>query len=144
VLDTTVPIPAHAPKHVIGRAGPGNMKIKDIIVEADFRKSVKQAIPHLSDFAELDNGNVPYLQYRFGLLLDGSPDIKIDPIGAVEGHLFTVGYSDADNEIIDAAAKMMGIHRGKRNTGGSKESENVYKTSPVKARDPVALKSKKK
>ena len=139
-----MPIPVHAPKHVIGRAGPGNMKIKDIIVEADFRKSVKQAIPHLSDFAELDNGNVPYLQYRFGLLLAGSPDIKNDPIGAVEGHLFTVGYSDADNEIIDAAAKMMGIHRGKRNTGGSKESENVYKTSPVKARDPVALKSKKK
>jgi hypothetical protein len=120
------------------------MKIKDIIVEADFRKSVKQAIPHLSDFAELDNGNVPYLQYRFGLLLAGSPDIKNDPIGAVEGHLFTVGYSDADNEIIDAAAKMMGIQRSKRNTGGSTESDNVYKTSPVKAREPIALKSKKK
>jgi hypothetical protein len=120
------------------------MKIKDIIVEADFRKSVKRAIPNLTDFPDLDNGNVPYLQYRFGLLLAGSPDIKNDPVGAVEGHLFTVGYSDADNEIIDAAAKMMGISRNKRNTGRSEESENVYKTSPVTARGPVELKSKKK
>jgi len=119
------------------------MKIRDIIVEADFKKSVKRAIPNLSDFPELDNGNVPYLQYRFGLLLAGSPDIMNDPVGAVQGHLFTIGYTDADNEIIDAAAKQMGIKEKSRNSGPSKEADHVNKTSPVQARGPIALKKKK-
>jgi hypothetical protein len=120
------------------------MKIKDIILEANFRKAVRNAIPNLSNFPELDNGNVPYLQYRFGLLLAGAPDINNDPHGAVQGHLFTVGYTDADNEIIDAAAKQMGITETPRSTGGSKESEQVNKKSPVKAQGNIRLNPKKK
>jgi hypothetical protein len=97
----------------------------------------------LSDWPELDNGNVPYLQYRFGLLLAGAPDIENDPVGAVQGHLFTVGYTEADNEIIDSAAKIMGIKKKPRNSGPSREGEMVNKTSPVQARGPIQLKKKK-
>ncbi len=120
------------------------MKIKDIITErADFSKATRRATPGLRDFPALDNGNVPYLQYRFGLLLAGAPDIKGDPTGAVEGHLYTTAYTEAEEEILSAASKFMGVTPRMRSSKNSKELESTYKTSPVKARGPVTLKKKK-
>mgnify|MGYP000075355277 CR=1 FL=1 len=120
------------------------MKIKDIITErADFSKTTRRATPGLRDFPALDNGNVPYMQYRFGLLLAGAPDIKGDPTGAVEGHLYATAYTPAEEEILRAASKFMGVTSRPRSSKGSKELESTNKTSPVQARGPVALKKKK-
>ena len=120
------------------------MKIKDIITErADFSLSTRRATPGLRDWPALDNGNVPYMQYRFGLLLAGAPDIQGDPAGAVEGHLYATAYTDAEEEILRAASKFMGVTSRPRSGKGSKELESTNKTSPVQARGPVSLKKKK-
>jgi hypothetical protein len=120
------------------------MKIKDVILErADFNRSTRNATPGLRDFPALDNGNVPYLQYRFGLLLAGAPDIEGDPKGAVEGHLYATAYTDAEEEILDAASKVMGVTPRMRSSKKSKELESTNKISPVQARGPVVLKKKK-
>lgn len=120
------------------------MKLKEIIVEQDFSKSSKRATPGFKDFPELDNGNVPYLQYRFGLALASAPDINNDTVGAVQGHLFTLSYSDADEEIVQAAAKNMGVTAHPRSPRKSQELDNINKTSPVKAQGNIRLKSKKR
>jgi hypothetical protein len=120
------------------------MKIKDIITErADFSKATRMATPGLRDWPALDNGNVPYLQYRFGLLMAGAPDIQADSTGAVEGHLYATAYTEAEEEILRAASKFMGVTSRRRSGKGSKELESTYKTSPVQARGPIALKKKK-
>ena len=135
------------PKHVIGLAEPGEyfiMKIKDIITEqADFSKATRRAIPGFRDWPALDNGNVPYLQYRFGLLLAGAPDIQADATGAVEGHLYATAYTEAEDEILRAASKFMGVTSRPRGDKRSKELESTNKTSPVQARGPITLKKKK-
>lgn len=120
------------------------MKIRDIILErADFSRATQRATPGLRDFPALDNGNVPYLQYRFGLLLAGAPDIEGDSTGAVEGHLYATAYTDAEEEILSSASKMMGVKPRMRSSKKSKELESTNKTSPVQARGPIELKKKK-
>lgn len=121
------------------------MKIKDIILErADFNQSTRNSLPGLRDWPALDNGNVPYLQYRFGLLLAGAPDNQGEPSGAVEGHLYATAYTDAEEEILQAASKFMGVTARMRGSRGSQELESTNKSSPVQARGPVALKKQKK
>ena len=120
------------------------MKIKDVITErADFSKSTRRALPGLRDWPALDNGNVPYMQYRFGLLLAGAPDIEGDSAGAVEGHLYATAYTEAEEEILRAASKFMGVTSRPRSSKDSRELESTNKTSPVQARGPIALKKKK-
>lgn len=120
------------------------MKIKDIILErADFSRATQRATPGLRDWPALDNGNVPYLQYRFGLLMAGAPDVQADSTGAVEGHLYATAYTEAEEEILSAASKFMGVTPRRRSGKGSKELESTNKQSPVQARAPVKLKQKK-
>lgn len=120
------------------------MKIKDIITErADFSKTTRDALPGLRDWPALDNGNVPYMQYRFGLLLAGAPDIAGDSSGAVEGHLYATAYTEAEEDILQAASKFMGVTSRPRSSKRSKELDSTNKTSPMQARGPIALKKKK-
>jgi len=120
------------------------MKLKEIILENDFPKSVSKASTGLRNYPDLDNGNVPYLQYRFGLALAAAPDIDNDTVGAVQGHLFTLSYTDADEEIVKSAAKNMGVATKARSGRHSEEVDTVNKVSPVKAQGNIRLKSKKR
>ena len=138
-----MPILDREPKHAIGHVEPGSMKIRDIIVEADFSKSMRKAAPGLRDFPALDNGNVPYLQYRFGLLMAGAPDILNDPTGAVEGHLYATAYTEAEEEILRVASKAMGVSARMRSERKSQELESTNKNSPMQPQGPIALKKKK-
>jgi len=119
------------------------MKIHDIITEAGLRHGAKSATPDLKTWPELDNNNSPYAAYRFGVALAGAPDIKTDKRGPIGGRFTTVGYTKADDEILQAAAKMMGVKAVAENDPGSEEMDMINKTSPVQARDPIALKKKK-
>lgn len=119
------------------------MKIKDIVTEAAFRRGHRAAIKGMEQYPDLDNGNVPYLQYRYGLMLAGAPDIKIDDHGPTGGRLLTMAYSEADAEIIDKAARMMGVHNVPVTSNKSEEPKQVNKKSIVRDRGNIEYKKKK-
>ena len=139
-----MPILAHAPKHVIGHAGPGNMKITEIIQEAQvktgrekLRPSAKRSIPNLKTWDELDNNNNAYAAYRYGVALAGAPDLPLKPYGPIGGRFTTIGYSDADNDKIHAAQNYLGIEPEAQSSDGSFETDLINIKSPVKAQGPI-------
>lgn len=107
------------------------MKINEIVTEALLRKGARRAIPDLESYPTLDNNSNPYLAYRFGMELAGSPDSDVDKQGGFGSEFATIGYSEADREIIDHAKKKFGIKSKKQSSKGSKELPNVHTTSPV-------------
>lgn len=110
------------------------MKINEIVTEASrgkVRKSVKQSLSNLSSYPHLDNNNHPYLAYRFGMALAKSPIDMNDQQGPIGSEFTTIGYSDADNEIIDHARAEFGIKAKKHSSKGSAELDSVNKASPV-------------
>lgn len=107
------------------------MKITEIIQEAKLRHSAKNATPDLETWPELDNNNCPYAAYRFGIAMAGAPDIKTDKSGPIGGRFTTIGYTDADREILKSAAKQMGVSAHRETDNGSSESDFVNKSSPV-------------
>ena len=114
------------------------MKINEIIVEANDRKPLRTAtvnsLSNIHSYPNLDNTTNPYLAYRFGVALAKSPN-EVDHIrGPIGTEFTTVGYSDADQEIIDHARKEFGIPVRKHSTKGSVETDKVNNTSPVAAR----------
>jgi hypothetical protein len=73
-----------------------------------------------------------YNMYRFGVHMAGSPDEQnYNPAGPSGNEMITMGYSDADHDIINNSAKAMGF-KGKQMTGhGSYEPDDTHKVSPV-------------
>ena len=121
------------------------MKINEIIVEdrAILAKGIQKSTPGLQTWPALDNGNVPYLQYRMGLALAIAPNSTIHSEGPIGGQFTTIAYTDADQEILDNAAKIMGIKPVNRSSKRSEELDSVTKTSPTRKVGPIALKKKK-
>lgn len=114
------------------------MRAKEFIPEGKdrkpLRKGVQQSMPNLTSYDQLDNNAQPYLAYRFGIALAGSPGnedgmYKRGPIGS---DFNMVDFSEGDAEIRRGAEKKMGV-KASRGTGkGSKEvDELVNKVSPV-------------
>lgn len=118
------------------------MKINEIVTESQLRKSASASIPGAKKWNGLDNSS-PYHAFRFGIALAGAPDKEMPLDGPFGQKLLTIGYSDADNEIIKATADMFGFDAEQLTPEGSTESDSVNNTSPVKACGPVQLKKKK-
>ena len=77
------------------------------------------------------NGS-PYEQYRFGLALAGAPEFPTQAAGAIAGDPLLATYTDAELEIINAAAKMVGAGQVRRFTSNrSEELSNTNTVSPV-------------
>lgn len=114
------------------------MRAKEFINETKnrkpLRKGVSQSMSNLTSYDSLDNNNAPYLAYRFGIALAGSPDnddnmYKNGPIGS---NFNMIDYSDGDTEIRKGAEKRMGVKSSRTTGKGSKEvDELVNKVSPV-------------
>ena len=95
------------------------------------RKSAKNAIPDMNSYDYLDNNSHPYMSYRFGVALAGSPDNEMTPHGPIGSNFTIVDYTDADDKIRKGAERNLGI-KSSRSTGrGSKEVDDVNKISPV-------------
>lgn len=125
------------------------MKINEIIVEntkkGKLRQSVSDALPDLETWDQLDNNNNPYLAYRFGIALAPAPARNSMPVkGPLGSDFITIGYSEADNEILRSAAEAMGVTPTTCTNKGSTELDTVNKSSPVQAKGPVTLKKKSK
>jgi len=111
------------------------MKINEIITEGKHREPLRPmhrlALDNLTQYDQLDNNANPYLAYRFGVALAGSPSQDIDQRGPIGSNFNMVDYTDADEEIRKGAEKVMGI-KASRSTGrGSEELPSVNTTSPV-------------
>jgi hypothetical protein len=111
------------------------MKIDEIISESvergQLRKGTRNALSNIQSYPYLDNNTHPYIAYRFGVALARSPkdvDQKEGPIGT---EFTTIGYSEADQAIIDHARKEFGLKTRKHSTKGSYELDKVNKISPV-------------
>jgi hypothetical protein len=116
------------------------MKIKDLLIETDTHANLstlqaadamKGAIS-IPDISQNKSNGSPYLQYRFGIAMAGAPDYPTKVAGAFAGDPLLSTYTDAELEIINAAAKMVGAGQVKRlSTNRSEELSNTNKVSPV-------------
>lgn len=120
------------------------MKITEIIAEAKLRKGAQKATPDMQTWPALNNNNSPYAAYRFGIALAGSPDFDagMDKDGPIGGDFTTIGYSDGDKVILDAAAKKMGVFANQKTPKGSKELDVVNKASTTRQVGPIQRKKK--
>lgn len=109
------------------------MKINEIVSESKLRKGTSNGLPNVQTYPLLDNNANPYLAYRFGVELATSPDNDIDRYGPIGTEFTTIGYSAADEEIINHAAKKFGLKRTTHGGKGSVELDSVSKASPVAA-----------
>lgn len=86
----------------------------------------------MPDISMTKQGGSPYTQWRFGIAMAGAPDFTTPAAGAFAGDPLLATYSDADLEIINAAAKSVGAGRVNKITDNrSTEHEAVHKVSPV-------------
>ena len=114
------------------------MKINEIIVEAKergkIRKATRNSLSNLHSYPYLDNNAHPYVAYRFGVALARSPHDVIARQAPIGSQFTTIGYSDADQEIIDHTREEFGLPVRKHSTKGSFELDGINKSSPVPAR----------
>jgi len=88
------------------------MRAKEFIREGELRKSATAAIRGMQAFGNADGA---YACYRFGIALASGPE-QGDKEGPIPGIMATtVAYTDAEQAIIDAAARTMGGNRDASN-----------------------------
>lgn len=129
------------------------MRLYEIITETDHHANAKDlsgdaaaaikgavSMPDIS--INKSNGN-PYTQYRFGLAMAGAPDYPTKAAGAFAGDPLLSTYTDAELDIINAAAKMVGAGKVKKLTSNrSEELSNTNTVSPVPQNSGRSLKKK--
>jgi hypothetical protein len=131
------------------------MKIKDIITEADVHASghkmakdqiaaIKGALSIPGISMNKANGS-SYEAYRFGLAMAGAPEFPTQAAGAIAGDPLLSTYTDAELEIINFAAKEIGVGKiVKMSDNRSTEMADTNKTSPTRQVGPITLKKKAK
>ena len=95
--------------------------------------SAMKGLISMPDISQNKQGGSPYTQWRFGIAMAGAPDYDTDPAGAFAGDPILATYSDAELEIANAAARMVGAGELKQlSNNRSHEADWVQKNSPVK------------
>lgn len=110
------------------------MRAKEFIVERaskPLRKSAKASISGLRKNPALDNNNHPYLAYRMGIAMAGSPDYPMDKSGPLGSSFVTTDYTEADTKIRNGAEKIMGVRSSEVTGKGSVEMDLVNRQSVV-------------
>jgi len=112
------------------------MRAREFVKEAkdmnpkEFRQDAMASLPDAHAWPELDNSS-GYLAYRFGVAMAGLPDYKMDVAGPTGLKMVTIGYTQAERDILDAAQGLMGTPKVRISPGGSKELDDTHKVSPV-------------
>ena len=88
------------------------------------------SIPNAHYFPDLDNSS-GYKAYRWSLQLAGAPDYPMPPDGPTGLKTVTIGYTSADDIIIDSASKMFGARKVRLTPKGSTELKDTNTVSPV-------------
>jgi hypothetical protein len=107
------------------------MKIYEIISESKSKKlskSSREAAPHAKQM-DIDQY---YQMYRFGIAMAGEPEKSAPKDGPAKDQPTVWMYTNADEEIVNRAAKNQGI-TGKTivKKGPSSELKTINTTSPV-------------
>lgn len=115
------------------------MRAKEFIPEGKdrkpLRKSISQSMSNLTSYDQLDNNNNPYLAYRFGIALAGSPTDDMPKKGPIGSDFVMADYTEADTEIRKGAERVMGVTSSRTTGKGSKElAGNVINKTSVVAR----------
>lgn len=108
------------------------MKIKDVIMEGEFRPGVSEPMVKSEYYPELPSSS-PYMTYRFGM---GMADhTTFHPNGPAKNSAVIVQYSEAEEEIVSATEKKLGKF-GKKTLAdkGSDEPPGTSVQSPVPAK----------
>ena len=107
------------------------MRAKEFIIEDEgFDASAKAAMPNASVWPDLDNSS-PYHAFRFGVALAGSPNKTYPKDGPYGQKMVTLGYTKADQEILDATGRSMGFKSKSLTPSGSSEMPDNHTKSPV-------------
>jgi hypothetical protein len=94
--------------------------------------AVRRSLPNLNSYEYLNNNNHPYMAYRFGVALAGSPNDNMYPKGPIGSDLAVASYTDGDETIRKAAEKVIGVTSTKHTTSKSQELSDTNTTSPVR------------
>jgi len=110
------------------------MRAQEFVRESieKFTQDELRAMPGMEKFNALDNSN-PYLMWRFMVAAAGEPEFSMDTESPTNQKFVTVAYTKADQEIINATAKTLGVKGTLVSTMGSQEATDVGKTSPIRA-----------
>jgi hypothetical protein len=115
------------------------MRANEFIVEGEFRKSVKRALKGMQEFEHTDNS--PYMSYRLGVAFAVAPQQHMDQTGPIPGQrITTMAYTDAEQAIVDAAAKLMGFTPQQITDDSSDEADFVNTKSPMNPQGPIKRK----
>jgi hypothetical protein len=99
----------------------------------------------IPDISQNKANGSSYLQYRFGIAMAGAPDYPTKAAGAMAGDPLLTCYTDAELQIINAAAQMVGAGTVKKlSSNRSEELSNTNTTSPVNDWNKHTVKKKKK
>ena len=112
------------------------MKIRELMesIDAAGGKGMSHdqynAIPNAHFFPDLDNSS-GYKAYRYGVAMAGMPDYPMDLASPTGLKTVTVGYSDADDIIIDSTSKLFGAQKIRLTPKGSTEPPDTNIQSPT-------------
>jgi hypothetical protein len=109
------------------------MRINELLVEGGkLRASQENPISNLTTFNALNmyNGD-GYKAYRFGIALAGSPDVEVESESPFAGDYTVKSYTDEEQEMINHAAKQLGIKGSTKAGKGSLEPKGTNTASPV-------------
>lgn len=110
------------------------MRAKEFIRESHGKEQMAPdhvtSIPNAHYFPDLDNSS-GYKAYRWSLQLAGAPDFPMPADGPTGLKTVTIGYTAADDIIIDSASKMMGARKIRLTPRGSTELKDTNVVSPV-------------
>jgi len=103
---------------------------KDYAGPSGFHPDSVSSLPDSHIWPELDNSS-GYMAYRFGVAVAGMPNQKMDVAGPTGLKMVTIGYTQAERDILDATAGMVGTPKVRLTPGGSKELADTYTKSPI-------------
>jgi len=124
------------------------MRAREFIKEAKkgretLSKDAMDAVPGALRWDGLDNSS-PYHAYRFGVALAGMPDYNMPLEGPIGQKMVTIGYTKADDAILQAAGKNLGFSGVVITPRGSNELNDTNTHSPVNNWNKATKKKKKK
>jgi len=103
---------------------------KEFSGKSGFHPDSVKSLPNSHIWPELDNSS-GYMAYRFGVALAGMPDNKMKMAGPTGLKLVTIGYTQAEKDILDAAQGLIGTPKVELTPGGSHELDSTNTRSPV-------------
>lgn len=118
------------------------MRAREFIKEGEMHSWHKQGIPGMKS---LSNIGQYYEIYRFGIAMAQVGNDKDKPLGDAHGvtedEPTTVSYTQADEDIINAALKRTGHGARQITSRTSAEPSDTNTQSPIQARPPIKRRS---